>query len=126
MGSLRALRSGIRHSVGTAASRPRSPAKTCASVARGPPSKVMAAMCQGPRSTAMFGSDRLDDARDECVRLLLESGADSFQVPLAWRPVVSRIIREHAQLAREPQLLNEAVVGAAIARQQDQKLRDIA
>ncbi|KAG1674959.1 hypothetical protein FOA52_014754 [Chlamydomonas sp. UWO 241] len=84
-------------------------------------SKVMEALCQVPRSNGMFGSDRTVVVRDECIRLLLERGADVFQVPLACRPVVSRIIQESVQLARVPQLVNEAIVGLAIARQQDQK-----
>jgi hypothetical protein len=68
----------------------------------------------------MFGNDTPDDARDESVRLL-ERGAF---VARPTSPVISRIIQECVQLARVPQLLNEAVVGVAVARQQDQKPRD--
>jgi hypothetical protein len=67
---------------------------------------VMGLLCQGPypRSEEMFGTDQPDDARDECVRLLLERGSS---VVRATSPVISRIIREYAQLERVPQLLNE-------------------
>jgi hypothetical protein len=48
-------------------------------------SKVMEALCphsgphaHGPRSNEMFGIDRPDDVRDECVRLLLEFRARGF------------------------------------------------
>jgi hypothetical protein len=68
----------------------------------------------------MFGDDQPDDACDECIRLPLERGARAESDS----PVVWRIICEYAQLARVPQLLNEAVVGVAIARQQDHKPRD--
>jgi hypothetical protein len=54
----------------------------------------------------------------ECEQL----GADSFHLP--HRPVVSRIIRDAMQLARASQLINEAVVGMAIARQQEKRPRD--
>ncbi|KAG1659885.1 hypothetical protein FOA52_002130 [Chlamydomonas sp. UWO 241] len=80
--------------------------------------KVMEALCQGPRSSEMFGSDQPDDARDECVSVLLARGADIFQVPPACRPVMRRVLHDLAQLALVPQLLNEAVVGVATARRQ--------
>jgi hypothetical protein len=83
--------------------------------------KVMEVLCHGPRSNEMFGSDRPDDARDECICLLLERGARGYD---SNSPVISRIIQECVQLARVPQLLNEAVVGVAIAREQDRKPRD--
>jgi hypothetical protein len=80
-------------------------------------SKVMEALCcSGPRSNEMFGSDQPDDARDECVRMLLERGARGYD---SNSPVISRIIQEYVQLSRVPQLVNEAIVGLAVARQQD-------
>jgi hypothetical protein len=87
-------------------------------------SKVMEALCLGPHSSAMLGIDQPDDVRDECIRLLFfffffERGA--CHPP---SPVVSRIIQEGMQLARVPQLLNEAVLGVAFSRQQDQKPRE--
>jgi hypothetical protein len=62
----------------------------------------------------LLGVDHPDDERDECVRLLLECGAVGFN---SNSPVIMRIIREVFALARAPQLLNEAVLGVAIARQ---------
>jgi hypothetical protein len=82
-------------------------------------SKVVEALCEGPRSNEIFGSDQPDEARDECVRMLLERGASH---PRRRSPVVSRIIQEYVQLARVPQLVNEAVVSVAHARQQEQTL----
>jgi ankyrin repeat protein len=58
--------------------------------------------------------DQPDSARDECVRLMFEHGAGGYDPN---SPVIRRIIREYAQLARVPQLLNLAVVGLAIERQ---------
>jgi ankyrin repeat protein len=83
-------------------------------------SKVMEALCEGPLSQALFDSDQPNDERDECIRLLMErAGADIFADTLHLiRPVVLRIFRELSQLARVPQLVNEAVVGIALARQQ--------
>ncbi|KAG1673066.1 hypothetical protein FOA52_013135 [Chlamydomonas sp. UWO 241] len=52
-----------------------------------------------------------DDARDECVRLLLAHGAYGITNN---NPVVWRIMREMAQLARMPQLINEAVAGTVV------------
>ncbi|KAG1667350.1 hypothetical protein FOA52_001408 [Chlamydomonas sp. UWO 241] len=95
-------------------------------------SRVMEVLCQeveeeqeeeGEGRMKLFDDDHPNDARDECIRLLLERGAAIFEVPLICRPVVARIIRERAQLARVPQLLNEAVLGVAIARPHDQKPR---
>jgi hypothetical protein len=74
---------------------------------------VMERLCTGPRSEEMFGSDQPDDVRDECTRLLLERGAC---VARPTSPVISRIVQEYVQLARVPHLINEAVVGMAIAR----------
>jgi ankyrin repeat protein len=84
--------------------------------------EVVEVLChtQGPRSQEMFDNDTPDGARDECVALLLELGADSFNLR---RPVIARIIRECFALARVPQLVNEAIVGMAMVRQQ-QKPRD--
>ncbi|KAG1673761.1 hypothetical protein FOA52_002330 [Chlamydomonas sp. UWO 241] len=86
-------------------------------------SEVMKALCQGTRSQALFASDQPNAERDECIRLLLEFGADIFAPALACsRPVVLRIARELSQLGREPyacaQLINAAVVGMALTRQQ--------
>jgi hypothetical protein len=81
-------------------------------------SKVMEVLHGGPRSNVMFGSDQPDDVRDECIHLLLERGAS---YPLTRSPVVSRIIKEYVQLARVPQLVNEAIVGVAFMLKQ-QKL----
>jgi hypothetical protein len=64
---------------------------------------------------SLLSDDQPDNARDECVRLLLELDADIFNLPRC--PVISRIIRECVAMARVPQLLNEAVLGVAIARQ---------
>ncbi|KAG1677965.1 hypothetical protein FOA52_001383 [Chlamydomonas sp. UWO 241] len=78
-------------------------------------SEVMEALCQGPLSNAMFDNDTPDDARDECIRLLLARGAR--MVPARCNsPVMARIIHEYAQLASVPQLINDAVVDMAIER----------
>ncbi|KAG1662720.1 hypothetical protein FOA52_014586 [Chlamydomonas sp. UWO 241] len=87
-------------------------------------SKAMEALCQGPRSKQMFDDDQPDDARDECVHVLI---ARSARILLS--PVVSRIFRElcsnnDAQLARVPRLINEAVVGMAHSWRQPHKLQD--
>ena len=63
----------------------------------------------------LFDVDQPNDARDECVRLLLELGAGGYNPD---SPVMRRIIRDRFALARAPQLLNEAVIGVAIARRQ--------
>jgi hypothetical protein len=89
--------------------------QSCESTQQAHVSEVMEALCKGPRSKELFDDDTPDDDRDECVRLLLEMGANSFD---ARRPVFSRIIRELAQMARVPQLINDAVVGMAFAKQQ--------
>ncbi|KAG1674692.1 hypothetical protein FOA52_007216 [Chlamydomonas sp. UWO 241] len=68
---------------------------------------------KGEKKLALLNDDQPDDARDECIRLLLEHGAC---VVRPQSPVMSRIIRELAQSARVPQRLNEAVLGVAIAR----------
>ncbi|KAG1677157.1 hypothetical protein FOA52_000963 [Chlamydomonas sp. UWO 241] len=78
-------------------------------------SRVMVTLMAGPRSGALFDDNQPDDVRDECIRLLLEFGARGFDFN---RPCVMRIVRELAALARVPQLLNKAVVGAALAQQQ--------
>ncbi|KAG1677395.1 hypothetical protein FOA52_010775 [Chlamydomonas sp. UWO 241] len=78
-------------------------------------SKVMQALCQGPRSAKMFEEDRPDDARDACIRMLLERGACALRVGSL---VVSRIMRERAPLTAVPQPVNEAAVGAEDARPQ--------
>jgi hypothetical protein len=62
----------------------------------------------------LFAVDQPNNARDECVLLLLEHGAAGYD-PAS--PVMRRIISECVALARAPQLLNEAVMGVAIARQ---------
>ncbi|KAG1672947.1 hypothetical protein FOA52_012392 [Chlamydomonas sp. UWO 241] len=62
----------------------------------------------------LFSVDQPNNTRDECVRLLLEHGAAGYD-PAS--PVMRRIISECVALARAPQLLNEAVMGVAIARQ---------
>jgi len=83
--------------------------------------KVMEALCR-TSPNKLFGDDKPDDARDECVRLLLERGASSI-VPEMARPVLSRIVRELAQMARVPHLINEAVVGmAALKRPRESAL----
>jgi hypothetical protein len=66
---------------------------------------------------ALLCDDQPDDARDECIRLVqepLEFGAEGFDMADDI-PVVKRIIPECAAMARVPQLLNEAVLGVAIA-----------
>jgi hypothetical protein len=88
--------------------------------------EVMEALCWGLHEDEdeegfnLFDDDRPDGVRDECVRMLVERGARA----LADIPAVWRIIQECVQLARVPQLVNEAIVGLAVARQQDQKPRD--
>jgi hypothetical protein len=93
--------------------------------------KVMEALCQDilvdeeeddededeheERFKSLFDDDQPDDARDESIHLLIEHGADAVR---ATSPVMKRIIREHALMARVPQRINEAVLGIAIARQQ--------
>jgi hypothetical protein len=67
----------------------------------------------------LFDIDQPNNARDECVRLLLEHGSAGYD---PGSPVVRRIISECVALARAPQLLNEAVMGVAIARQQQQPM----
>jgi hypothetical protein len=74
-------------------------------------SMVMEALRCDPRK--LLDDDKPDDARDECVRLLFVLGARGFD---SNSPVVLRIIRESLQLASVPHLINEAVVGLAIAR----------
>ncbi|KAG1674685.1 hypothetical protein FOA52_007209 [Chlamydomonas sp. UWO 241] len=71
---------------------------------------------KGEKKLALFDDDQPDDVRDESIRLLLEHGASA--VPYN-SPVMSRIIREVFAMARVPQRLNEAVLGVAIARQED-------
>ncbi|KAG1675862.1 hypothetical protein FOA52_001519 [Chlamydomonas sp. UWO 241] len=83
-------------------------------------SRAMEALRRGPRLSELFQDDQPDGVRDECVRLLLEQGA-----PYTNSPCESRIIRELCQLARVPQLINEAVVGMAIVQGQ-RKPRDTA
>jgi hypothetical protein len=78
-------------------------------------SKVMERLCTGARSEQLFVDNEPDDARDDSIRLLLSLGANNI-VPEMARPVLSRIIREHAQMVRVPHLINEAVVGMAAAR----------
>ncbi|KAG1655179.1 hypothetical protein FOA52_011488 [Chlamydomonas sp. UWO 241] len=70
---------------------------------------------QEQKQVTMFDDDQPDDARDECVRLLLVHGARGFNNS---SPVMWRIIREYALMARVPQLINDAVVGLAISKQQ--------
>ncbi|KAG1677953.1 hypothetical protein FOA52_001371 [Chlamydomonas sp. UWO 241] len=82
--------------------------------------KVMEALCQGPQSVWLFDNDMEDATRDECVRLLLARGADNI-VPEMARPLVARIIRDLAQLASVPQLINDAVVGMAVAQRQSSR-----
>jgi hypothetical protein len=93
--------------------------------------QVMEAMCSGQEDEEeervnLFDDDQPDDTRDECIRLLLLELERGARAALPGSPVISRIIREYALMARVPQLLNEAVLGVAIARQQDQKPRDCA
>jgi ankyrin repeat protein len=72
-------------------------------------SKVMGALCKGKRSQALLDDDgEPDDARDECIRLLIEHGARGYDTNI---PAVSRIIRELSAMARVPQRINEAVMG---------------
>jgi hypothetical protein len=72
---------------------------------------------------SLFDDDQPDAARDECIHLLLEHGAEVF---LASSPVMKRIIRECFAMARVPQRINEAVVGMAIARGQERPRHDAA
>jgi hypothetical protein len=75
-------------------------------------SEVMEAlMDEWGRDDLFSDDDQPDGARDGCVRLLLlELGGGGFD---SYSPVMKRIIREVFQLARVPQLLNEAVGGMA-------------
>ncbi|KAG1668510.1 hypothetical protein FOA52_012104 [Chlamydomonas sp. UWO 241] len=77
---------------------------------------VLEILFQCRSSKALFDSDHPDDARDECIRLLLECGARCAMC--ADTPAVACTIRDALQLARVPQHLNKAVVGMAIALQQ--------
>ncbi|KAG1674451.1 hypothetical protein FOA52_003056 [Chlamydomonas sp. UWO 241] len=77
-------------------------------------SMAMEALSQGPRSTQLLDDTKQDDTRDESIRLLLGLGARGYD---SNNPVVSRIVRELALLARVPRLINEAVVPLTIARQ---------
>ncbi|KAG1655177.1 hypothetical protein FOA52_005795 [Chlamydomonas sp. UWO 241] len=70
---------------------------------------------QEQKQVTLFDDDQPDDTRDECARLLLEHGAHSFNNNST---VMWRIIREYALMARKPQLINKAVVGLAISKQQ--------
>ncbi|KAG1655174.1 hypothetical protein FOA52_005792 [Chlamydomonas sp. UWO 241] len=72
---------------------------------------------QEHKQVTVFDDDQPDDARDECIRLLLEHGARGLNNNST---VMWRIIREYALMARVPQLINEAVVGLAISQQQQQ------
>ncbi|KAG1669303.1 hypothetical protein FOA52_014864 [Chlamydomonas sp. UWO 241] len=56
--------------------------------------------------------------RDECFRALLARGATGYDPD---SPVVSRIICEAIQFARVPRLINEAILGLAVARQQQEQ-----
>ncbi|KAG1656347.1 hypothetical protein FOA52_011491 [Chlamydomonas sp. UWO 241] len=73
---------------------------------------------QEQKEVTLFDDDQPDDARDECICLLLEDGARGFDSD---SPVMWRIMCELVQLARVPQLINEAVVGLAISKQQQQQ-----
>ncbi|KAG1657862.1 hypothetical protein FOA52_014619 [Chlamydomonas sp. UWO 241] len=53
-----------------------------------------------------------DDARDECVWLLLALGAED----LTNTSVVKRVIRESCALRGVPRIINEAIVGLVAAR----------
>ncbi|KAG1681541.1 hypothetical protein FOA52_014047 [Chlamydomonas sp. UWO 241] len=83
-------------------------------------SRVMDALMQGPLSGAKAGDDQPDDARDECVRLLLDFGASGFSVTYTCE---KRIVRELAALARVPRIINDALVGLAVALQPPLKRR---
>ncbi|KAG1673305.1 hypothetical protein FOA52_002585 [Chlamydomonas sp. UWO 241] len=74
---------------------------------------VMTTLCQGPRSEQIFG-EQPDKDRDNCVRLLLECGADMFDPNVArCRTVVTRLTSEAMEQSRLPQTINEAIVGLA-------------
>jgi hypothetical protein len=84
---------------------------------------VLTAMCNGHRRTELFEDTGPGAAvRDECITRLLARGA-SVVVPATCQPVVSRIIRESVLMASVPRLINDAVVGLATSRQQQQKRR---
>ncbi|KAG1678793.1 hypothetical protein FOA52_012833 [Chlamydomonas sp. UWO 241] len=63
------------------------------------------------KPVGLFDSDQPDDKRGECARLLLEHGARGFNNN---SPVMWRILREYAPMARVPRLINEAIIGLAI------------
>jgi hypothetical protein len=93
--------------------------------------RVMEALCQDvlvgaeedeERFRNLFDDNQPDAARDECIHLLLEHGAE---VVRAYSPVMKRI-RECFAMARVPQRINEAVVGMAIARGQERPQHDAA
>ncbi|KAG1678622.1 hypothetical protein FOA52_012629 [Chlamydomonas sp. UWO 241] len=67
--------------------------------------------CHGHQK-ALLNIDQPDAARDECVRLLLAWGAEG----LSNTTVAKRIVRELAQMAGVPHLINEAIVGLAAAQ----------
>jgi hypothetical protein len=75
---------------------------------------VVERLMRGEQAGVLFDDSKPDDARDECVRLLIEFGADNYNP--SRHPVFSRIIREALATARVPRLINEAVVGMAVAR----------
>ncbi|KAG1676527.1 hypothetical protein FOA52_000070 [Chlamydomonas sp. UWO 241] len=87
--------------------------------------KVIEALCQvedededEDERVSQLDDYQPDDARDECVRPLIKLGADIFN-PILRHTVIARIVREVFAMARVPQLLNEAVLGVALAREQD-------
>lgn len=57
-----------------------------------------------------LNNNQPDTARDECVCLLLELGANKYDPSSV---VMSRIIKDHVRYARLPQRINEAIVGMA-------------
>ncbi|KAG1678156.1 hypothetical protein FOA52_016092 [Chlamydomonas sp. UWO 241] len=58
--------------------------------------------------------DTVHEARDGCVRMLLERGADVFAPGVAnSRRVVARVVRECVQLAGVPRLIPQAIAGTA-------------
>ncbi|KAG1665417.1 hypothetical protein FOA52_005759 [Chlamydomonas sp. UWO 241] len=67
------------------------------------------------RFSSLVDDDQPDPTRDECIRLLLEHGADAVR---ATSTVMKRITRELASMVRVPQRINEAVLGIAMSRQQ--------
>ncbi|KAG1653503.1 hypothetical protein FOA52_007998 [Chlamydomonas sp. UWO 241] len=93
--------------------------------------KVMEAFRQGEeefedqdeweeRVNRFSNDDNLNDARDKCVRLLHAHGARGYDPD---SPVMRRIVRELAQLACVTHLLNNAVVGVAMAARGQHKPR---